>query len=623
MEGQTVASALRANITVLLRNGVKFMLRIRTRLFLTFILLIGLSVFAAGLLSGKMIQDAHIQAKRSNMIDEVNMIISMTDPHMNRQDERAATEYYQAEADRYAQLTNSRITFIRRDGVVLGDSHEQWSDMDNHRDRPEIRSVLEGKMFGAAIRFSDTTERNMMYVALPVFRDQQLEGYVRMAIDLDTLNSAVISLWTYLLLGLSVLLLLSALVSYRFALRFTKPIEHIIEVANKISRRNYRARVRLKNRDELGMLGEAIDTMAGSLQEQMEQILESENRLKSVIANMISGIVVLGRDDKIVLMNKAAERMLGIPADQAVGIAYDRLKPPLPFEQLVFDCIYKREHMRDEIVLHEPEEKTIDIHIIPLGQDTPNNAGIVIVLHDITAIRKLERMRSEFVANVSHELKTPISAVKGFAETLLSGSVEDKATVQSFIQIIYDESERLNRLLGDILELSKIETKKEPLHFAPIQMDALLHSVVEMMRPQANQKRIDLTLETPRDIYIEGDEDRLRQVFINLLSNGINYTPENGSVKMRLTTAGGEDGEYDRVIVSVSDTGIGIPKKDLPRIFERFYRVDKARSRSSGGTGLGLSIVKHLVELHHGTIQVKSELGVGSTFSVELPVIQS
>jgi len=359
------------------------------------------------------------------------------------------------------------------------------------------------------------------------------------------------------------------------------------------------------------------------LQEQMEQILESENRLKSVIANMISGIVVLGRDDKIVLMNKAAERMLGIPADQAVGIAYDRLKPPLPFEQLVFDCIYKREHVRDEIVLHEPEEKTIDIHIIPLGQDTPNNAGIVIVLHDITAIRKLERMRSEFVANVSHELKTPISAVKGFAETLLSGSVEDKATVQSFIQIIYDESERLNRLLGDILELSKIETKKEPLHFAPIQMDALLHSVVEMMRPQANQKRIDLTLETPRDIYIEGDEDRLRQVFINLLSNGINYTPENGSVKMRLTTAGGEDGEYDRVIVSVSDTGIGIPKKDLPRIFERFYRVDKARSRSSGGTGLGLSIVKHLVELHHGTIQVKSELGVGSTFSVELPVIQS
>lgn len=557
-------------------------------------------------------------------MNEVRMIVSTIDPAMIREDELGAKAYYQSEAKRYAELTDARITFIRQDGVVLGDSHNVTSDMDNHRDRPEIQAVLDGQLIGVSIRFSDTIDERMMYVAAPLYQDSEISGYVRMAIGLGELTRAVYSLWTYLLLGLTALLLFSALVSYRIASGFTRPIEHIITVANKISKRNYRARVRLRNPDEIGQLGEAIDTMAGSLQEQMEQITENENRLESVIANMISGIIVLGRDDTIVLMNKAAEYILGISADKAIGVKYDRLKQPLPFEPLVFDSIYKGEHVRDEIVLYYPEEKMVDIHIIPLKQETPNNAGLVIVLHDITAIRKLERMRSEFVANVSHELKTPIAAVKGFAETLLSGSVEDQATFQSFLQIIYDESERLNRLIGDILELSKIESKREPLHLAPIQLDSFLQSIVEMMTPQAERKHIQLAFEAPHDVYIEGDEDRLRQVFINLLSNGINYTPEHGTVRMQLTmTSEGDVTEYDRVIVTVTDTGIGIPKKDLPRIFERFYRVDKARSRGSGGTGLGLSIVKHLVELHHGTIQVDSELGYGSTFTVELPVIQA
>lgn len=596
-------------------------MRIRTRLFMMFIVLIGSSVLAAGIFFGKMIQDIHIESQRINLTHEARMIVSMIDPHMFREDMQPAVQDYSQLAKHYAELTDSRITFIRWDGFVLGDSDYDSSLMNNHQDRPEIQELLNGEWIGDSIRFSDTIGERMMYAAAPVYQQGELVGYVRMAIGLGELSRTIYSLWVYLLLGLTFLLIVAGLISYRFAYGFTRPLEHIIAVAKRITKRNYNARVRLKNRDEIGQLGLAINAMAGSLQEQMELITENENRLESVIANMISGIIVLGQEDRIVLMNKAAEDILGYPAEQAIGLSYDQLKQPFPFESLIVDCIYKGEHIRDEISLFYPEERTIDIHLIPLKQESLSNAGLIVVLHDITAIRKLERMRSEFVANVSHELKTPIAAVKGFAETLLSGSVEDHETTRSFLQIIYDESERLNRLIGDIMELSKIESKREPLNLAPIQMDKFLSSVVEFMQPSANKKNINISLHAPENIYIEADEDRLRQVFVNLLSNAVNYTPENGSVKVILQTAGERNGDYEKVIISVVDTGIGIPKKDLPRIFERFYRVDKARSRGSGGTGLGLSIVKHLVELHHGSIHVESDLGYGSKFTVELPAI--
>lgn len=230
-------------------------------------------------------------------------------------------------------------------------------------------------------------------------------------------------------------------------------------------------------------------------------------------------------------------------------------------------------------------------------------------------------MRSEFVANVSHELKTPVAAVKGFAETLLGGGVKDEKTARSFLQIIYDENERLNRLIGDILELSKIESKRVQLDCSPVHIIEFFDSVLGTISKVAEKKSISLNVEVPEELFIEADEDKLRQIFMNLLSNAINYTHEGGSVKVYVKNILKPDGS-ENVQFTVTDTGMGIPKKDLPRIFERFYRVDKARSRSSGGTGLGLSIVKHLIDLHHGVISVKSDLGIGSSFIIELPLLQ-
>lgn len=236
-------------------------------------------------------------------------------------------------------------------------------------------------------------------------------------------------------------------------------------------------------------------------------------------------------------------------------------------------------------------------------------------------IRELEKMRSEFVANVSHELKTPVAAVKGFAETLLSGAMNNKETAEQFLHIIFDESNRLDRLIGDLTELSKIESGRSPLHFSPLSINELLSDVLRIMQTMAQEKDISLNMKVEEGLYIEADEDRLRQILFNLISNGINYTPEGGTVGIAVQSVKkGKDHEFVQLVIS--DTGMGIPEKDLPRIFERFYRVDKARSRRSGGTGLGLSIVKHLIELHKGTIQAESKLGEGTKFTIELPMLQ-
>jgi two-component system phosphate regulon sensor histidine kinase PhoR len=291
------------------------------------------------------------------------------------------------------------------------------------------------------------------------------------------------------------------------------------------------------------------------------------------------------------------------------------------FLALVAESFDRHEQMREELMFYYPRESMMEVNIVPMFQEADAWVGMLIVINDVTAIRRLEKMRSEFVANVSHELKTPIAAIKGFAETLLAGAAKDPVTAEAFLKIIFDESNRLDRLVMDILDLSKMESKRVPLFFSPVHLRDFVDETMGMLGHTADAKKITLANQVPNSVIIEVDEDRLRQILLNLISNGINYSPGGGKVTVSADLyTNPEDGkEWAQVVVE--DTGLGIPKKDVPRIFERFYRVDKARSRVSGGTGLGLSIVKHLVELHNGSIQVQSTLGVGSKFIFDLPVV--
>lgn len=594
----------------------------RTRLTIILMGLIGISMLAAGLTMAQLFRDSHIRALEENMSREIDLLQSTF--QFKPVDSNRVEEYYSEQSRKLENLIDSRVTFIALDGTVIGDSEMAPSKMDNHLQRKEIISATKGDI-GSSIRYSESIGENMLYVAKHVTsEDRSFDGYIRLSMSLRTVERDLNKGWLMMAGGLLLLFLAAALVSYRISKGLTKPLEHITVVANRISRLDYDARVQLSRRDEIGQLGMAINRMAGSLQEQMKVIRDNEDLLQSVLTNMAGGILMVEADGRVALMNREAENVLHVKQEKILGKSYLELRRNHDFQQFMAEGMDTKEYLKEERIVYDPEQRTLQFERVPMFEDDGKYRGMLFMLQDVTEIRRLETMRSQFVANVSHELKTPIAAVKGFAETLLSGGVEDKETERSFLQIIYDEGDRLNRLIGDILDLSKIESKLIPLEYSPIQLKELINRIYEVLLPTASRKSIIMSNNVPEHLFLEGDEDRLRQIFMNLLSNAISYTLEGGRVKVGAEIVNsGDDHEDERVRISVSDTGIGIPKKDLPRIFERFYRVDKARSRSSGGTGLGLSIVKHLVDLHHGTIMVESRVGEGTTFIVELPITQN
>lgn len=597
------------------------------RLTLILVAMIGIAVLAAGLVMGKVYRDNHQEDLQDSMVREMNIILQDVPWKQGYPDELYG--YYTNEAKRIEALTGTRVTFIRADGVVLGDSDHDPKTMENHSTRTEVVKAKTGSV-GRATRFSDTLHENMLYVAIAVNKDDPNSGIIRTALSLKKADESVKRMWTGLLIGLLVLFIVAGLVSYRIARNLTRPLEQITRVSKRIKNLDYRARVDFQSNDEIGELGSSINAMADSLQVQMTRIHQNERQLATVLDNMINGVVMIDAAGKIVLLNKMAEDLLGISAREQVGHHFASVKQQYELAQMIQETLERREHLREEMTFYFPEERLLDLNLVPIFEDDDDFGGVLLVLQDVTAIRRLERMRSEFVANVSHELKTPVTAVKGFAETLLGGAVDDPETARSFLQIIFDESDRLNRLIGDILELSKIESRRVPLLFSPVELSSFIGKTVELMSAEAVRKQIRVSTVVEEGLYVEADEDRLRQIIVNLLANGIAYTAEGGSVSVvvepvhdpNLTLDDEGQENYEHIRIHISDTGMGIPKKDLPRIFERFYRVDKARSRSSGGTGLGLSIVKHLVELHKGTITVDSTLGVGTTFTIDLPVLQ-
>jgi len=599
------------------------MTKFRLKLTVLFVLLIGFSVLAAGLIMGNSYQKNHQKALRDHMIRELH-VLNAAVPWPESDNTPAAASYLQREAKMFKDIAEMRITYIRRDGTVLGDSDRDPATMDNHLDREEVRQAAkEGT--GSSVRLSDTLHEKMMYVAIRV-NDEPGSGtgfgIVRLAMSLGDIERSLNQMWFALIFGLLLLFVVAGIISYRVALSVTKPLERMTSAAKRMANMDYATRVPEGGKDEVGELARALNAMAASLQGQLDEIGRNGARLQSVLDNMTSGVVMIAPDGKITLYNREAETLLGSSLRERVGRSYAEIRQHFELVGLIREGLDGSAIVHEELTVYYPEERLLEIHIVPMTLSGDKEQGLLLVMQDVTAIRRLERMRSEFVANVSHELKTPVAAVKGFSETLLSGAMDDPETARSFLTIIHDESDRLNRLIGDILELSKIESRRSPLQFSPIDLPAFLGRLEELLGPEAAKKSIELDVQAEEGLFLEADEDRLGQILMNLMQNGINYTPDGGKVKVRAEIVAAEDGEEESVRITVSDTGIGIPKKDIPRIFERFYRVDKARSRSSGGTGLGLSIVKHLTELHHGTLRVESTVGAGSRFILELPLLQ-
>lgn len=586
------------------------MTRFRIKLTLTILGLISLVLLLLGTYFAKVLENSYLQTLNDLLTRESKLVaqaVRFPDVFSNQ-----ATL-----AERVMQVAPSeemRLTVINLEGDVLFDNLTYASRMENHHDRPEFLAALNGQT-GISRRYSETLGHDMMYVAVPVMQGNEIVGAVRSAMSMKDITNTIHNMWFSLLTGLLVTLVIGSIVVSRISFSIIRPIEEITRVARNITQRQYESRVRIKENDEIGQLAGAINFMASSLEQQMYEISENQQRLSGVLTNMTSGVIFISEQRRIMLVNPAVERLLGTPGHELVGKLHIEAGKSFGLSQYIDRCLDKGEKFREEVHIYYPQERILDVNFAPYINFKGEAKGVVVVLHDITEIRRLEKMRSDFVANVSHELRTPITSIKGFTETLLDGAMQDEETCRNFLQIIYDESERLYRMIRDILDLSKIEQRRIPLHMEQVHVQELVANAVAVMNDQAQRKHLTISLPRPTpEIWLLTDKDCLQQIMINLLANAVAYTPEEGAITIRTDVC------EQQLILQVSDTGIGIPEKDIPRIFERFYRVDKARSRDSGGTGLGLAIVKHLVEILQGTIQVESVEGKGTTFTVKLPL---
>lgn len=492
-----------------------------------------------------------------------------------------------------------RETLVDKDGNVLSDSQVDPATMDNHNGRQE---VIDARKYGSgySIRYSNTTKTETMYYATAFGN-----GYiVRSAITMKSISSM---LWRYGQIYIIIMfasLIVTIIFSSRLARALVKPVKDLEDTTHRISQGNLHERVKVHSDDEIGDLAVTFNNMADRLENAFKDTTQKQTELEAVLKSMDSGVIAVDRDFRVMLINPYAKKIFGINRDI---IGEKLLKTIRDFE--LEDIIKNKEYQR-ELTIFWPVKRDLRIKTADIIYGS-EHMGTVAVIHDITDIKKLENMRSQFVANVSHELKTPLTSIKGFAETLRY--VEDAETREKFLNIINDEAERLSRLISDILTLSQIEQTRE-IKDEPVDVGAAVSQVVMLVKNSADKKNIKLLTEGDKIEGLRGDPDLLKQMLINLVDNAVKYSGEGSQV---VISTGMKD---DYAILSVRDNGIGIPREHLERLFERFYRVDAARSREQGGTGLGLAIVKHIVLGFKGTIEVDSEPGRGSRFTVKLPL---
>lgn len=511
-----------------------------------------------------------------------------------------------------SDMLDVRVTVIDMKGTVLSDTgHDQDTNISRHQEIIKKIMKTTTKQKG---QIEENRDNVLHYYWKPLKVNNEKSGYVIISTKLDELTDAYKKIWWLLAISLSIALVVIIMLGTRIMARYTKPIEAATNVAIELAKGNYRARTYENHIDETGMLSSSINVLARNLQEMVKAQEMQQDRLETLIENMGSGIMLIDSRGYINLINRPYKEIFHVnPLDYLNRLYYEVIK----FKEVndLIEEIFMTEHkINRQIVLPlEIERRYFEVYGVPIIGTNDVWKGILLVFHDITELKMLEQMRKDFVANVSHELKTPITSIKGFSETLLDGAMGNKQTLESFLKIILTESDRLQSLIQELLDLSKMEQQGFKISIQPFNLIATAREALEILQGKSLEKQIELKLEAENEVLmIDGDIYRIKQVFINLINNAIAYTPVGGHIIVTIQD------QANQVVIKVKDSGIGIEKAEIPRIFERFYRVDKDRSRNSGGTGLGLAIVKHIIEAHQGNISVTSEVEKGTTFTILL-----
>jgi two-component system phosphate regulon sensor histidine kinase PhoR len=584
------------------------------KIFLSYLAVITLLFGSFYLYSSTIIRRAYVSSLGERMEREARLIAKTTPWSFDNQ----ALDLLSRDL---ARELGVRITIIGSDGRVYGDSMEPSSSMDNHVSRPEIVEALSTGS-GQSVRYSTTTGDDFLYRAFLQYQGSD-RRVIRLAIPLSDIEQVIDSLRRTLLVAFVGLSSVGLLLSYGFSRRLSARIKHLAdftrEVAQGIFPRNFFAN---SGHDELDTLERHLSEMSERIRENVEQVVAEKEKASSILRCMMEGVLVLDSKGCVLVINQQAKRMFHLPEDgdiRGASIVEVSRRPEMRnilHDVLAFD--FTKGPYRKEVELDEG--RWFRVNAVRFRTDQGPESGSVLVFHDITEIKQVEILRSDFVANVSHELRTPLTAIRGYAETLRQSPPDDPADAKHFLTIIEKHADRLSRLTEDLLTLSDLESGKIELDFNPVNIARVVQSVLEMFSDRAHKKQVALErIIEPGLPAVIGDADRLQQLFINLIDNAVKYTPINGTVTLK-AERGMIDNTIDAVEVSVADTGTGIPEQAIPRLTERFYRVDKARSRDLGGTGLGLAIVKHIAQAHGAHLKIESALHKGTVVSVLLPV---
>ncbi len=587
---------------------------LKNKLMASYILLISLSLLIVGGYLLHALEQKAVQGLEDRLKAQGSLIADMNQDYFS-EGKINVDENGKILALHLKEITGARITLIDNKGVVLGDSHGSAIEMDNHLGRPEIEAILKGEEQGVASRYSDTVEAEMLYAAFPVVSGGETKGVVRLALPLTEVRREVRHQWSLLFTAVVLAMAVSIFVSIRLSRTLVKPLERIKDTALQVAAGRIEERVVGLSKDEVGQLGKALNDMATALGKKINEVEEGKNKLETVIENIPGAVLLLDKYKNILLVNCAAESLLGVERRFLIGQRLDKAtRIPAIIERVDNLLIQLSCKIQGEVSFYYPSKRIMEMSGAPVFNHKGDIEGLVLSFHDITDIRYLEKVRKDFVANISHELRTPVTSVKGYSETLLDGALDDKETAKEFLKIIDREAGRLNRLITELLELSRMESGQVQFKLEPIDLDALINDTVVNMVTKARKKNIKVSnVARTSPTYVLGDPDKLMQVLNNLLENAINYSSPESEVIVSY--------DYDadnKVVVSVSDKGLGIPPSELNRIFERFYRVQKGRSRKEGGTGLGLAIVKHIIEGHGGKVWAENNPGGGAKFLLTL-----
>ena len=577
---------------------------IQWRITFSFVLLIVVSMGMLGLYLANSTRSSQLDNLRSQLENEARITAEASSPGFLSQDKKGVLD---ALAKRLGEQTDTRVTLIALDGTVLGDSEEDPATMENHAIRPEIRDALSTGS-GESTRYSTTLGQKMMYVAVPISHQGEVLGIARVSLPLTAVESLVHRVTVSIIAATAIAALLGILAAWVIARITTRPIRKLTIASRKIASGELEQKITIEARDEVGELAHAFNEMSSKLKEMVETISGDRARLATILDNMADGVIMTDIEGNISMANNAAGKLFEIKNTDMANRHLIEVVRDHEIDEVLKLCLKTAETQSAQYE-SGTSKRYLRVIAIPIAHDELSDS--LLLFQDLTELRNLQTTRRELIGNISHEFRTPLAGIKAMVETLRDGAVDDKKVARDFLTRMDDEVERLTQIVAELTELSRIETGKAELSLEPVNLNLLIEEVIIQLSHQVERQQLSVDKKLAADLRsVQADKERVRQVVVNLIHNAIKFTSPGGKITVATQTHGGS------VTVDISDTGIGIAKNDLPHVFERFYKVDRARS--GGGTGMGLAIAKHVVEAHGGKIRVQSEEGKGSTFSFSL-----